>query len=751
MLSAATIALLPAAAFGQTAASPVAAEESTPEDSGQIADIVVTAQKRSENLQNVPVSVTAVTADALQAAGAVKTSDIAGLVPGLVFTNTLGGGVPYIRGIGQTLGVPGAESPVGLYIDGVYLLTPASGLFEFNNIERVEVLRGPQGTLFGRNTTGGLINIITRDPGSDFKLDADIGLANYETVSAHLYASTPVGGGLSTSVSAFGFKRGDGFGRNVTLGIDLFKERNWGIQNKWRWQSEDGDTDIILNLLHSDSRSQVGMTYGVPPGSIGGDGSVYLGQYTFASSIHEPATNRQNLASLKIDHDFGAVQVMSLTAYHTLYQRYRFAQLGYDNNSLPPTNPFAAQYPNLIAKDRTFTQEFQLQAPRGAKFQWIAGFFYMHDEIPMFHSESKPNNVLRINIDSFQKTDSYAGFVQATYPVIEGTRLTGGLRYTSESKRVGGQAALANGVVISTPSNPGPGLAPLDPKTTWNKVTWRLSIDHDFSDDIMGYASYNRGFKGGVYNLANFGNPPAEPEVVDAFELGLKTLLFDRRLRFNVAAFYNDYKDIQLRTSIVTPTGTTFATYNAATARMKGIEADFEARPVDGLSITGGFQILDANYRSFPKGLYAFPNPVSPANLPANCAPPAVYNPVAGGNTTLTCDLSGNRMIRAPKFTYNLGISYLAEFVSGATLRFSANDSYNSGFFWDPENRLRQDSYHNLSGAITYTAPNERYDVQLWVRNIAGENIWSTATGGTSDTYSPGLPRTFGLTLGVHL
>ncbi|MCP3731221.1 TonB-dependent receptor [Sphingomonas sp. MG17] len=694
---------------------------------------------------------TAVTADTLAQAGAVKTSDIAALVPGLVFTNTLGGGVPYIRGIGQTLGVPGAESPVGLYIDGVYLLTPASGLFEFNNIDRVEVLRGPQGTLFGRNTTGGLINIITRDPGDSFQLDADVGVGNYKSFSAHLFAATPVGGGLSTSVSAFGFRRKDGFGRNVTLNIDLFRETSWGIQNKWRWLSEDGATDVVLNLLHSYSKSQVGMTYGVPPGSIGGDGSRYLGQYVFASSVHEPAVNRQNLASLKISHDFGSFQVMNIAAYHTLYQKYRFAQLGYDNNALAATNPFAAQYPNLIAKDNTFTEEFQIQAPAGAKFQWIVGAYYMHDDIPMFHTESKPNNVLRINIDTRQKTDSYAGFVQGTYPILENTRLTAGLRYTSETKRIAGQAALANGTIISTPANPGPGQAPLAPETTWSKLTYRASLDHDFSDDVMGYASYNRGFKGGVYNLANYGNPPAEPEIVDAYEVGLKTYLFDRRARFNISAFYYDYKDIQLRTSITTNTGTFFATYNAATARMKGIDVDFEVRPLDGLNLTGGFEILDAEYRSFPRGLYAFPNPLTPASLPANCNPPAAYNPAPGGNTTLTCNLSGNRMIRAPKLTFNLGMSYKARLADGGALLFTANDAYNSGFFWDPENRLRQNSYHNISAAITYTTPDGKWDLQLWGRNLADEWIWSTATGGTSDTYSPGLPRTFGVRVGLHL
>ena len=744
----ATLATVPAAAQRSADTGNADGNEA---QAGGVADIVVTAQKRSESLQSVPISIAAVTSEQLETAGIEKTSDIAALVPGVVFTNTLGGGVPYVRGIGQTLGIPGAESPVGIYIDGIYLLTPASGLFEFNNVERVEVLRGPQGTLFGRNTTGGIIHTITRDPSDDLRVDADVGFGNYATVQGHLYASGPIAGGLSANISLFGFNRTDGFGYNETLDIELFKEKSWGVQNKWRWASEDGDTEILLNLLHSYSKSQLGITYGVPPGSIGGDGSLYLGQYRFASSVHEPAVNRQNLASLKISHDLGWAQIVNLAGYHTLKQRYRFAQLGYDNNNLAATNPFAAQYPNLDATDNTFTEEFQLQAPSNSKLQWILGFYYMHDDIAKFHSESKPNNVLRVNVDSVQKTNSYAGFAQITYPVLDTTRVTAGFRYTSETKTIDGVAALFNGTVISTPANPGVGFAPLDTRTTWKKPTWRLAIDHDFTDDILGYASYNRGFKGGVYNLASYTNPPAFPEVVDAYEIGVKTMLFDRRLRFNVAGFYNDYQDIQLRTSVVTPTGTFIATYNAASARTKGVDVDFEAQLTDSFNLRGGFEILDAKYKDFPAGLYAFPNPISPANLPGNCRTPAAFNPNPGGNTTLICNLSGNRMIRAPKFTMNFGASYDIALSGGSSIKLAANDAYNSGFFWDPENRLRQSSYHNISASLTWTSANEKWDVQIWGKNLADENIWSTATGGTSDTYSPGLPRTFGIKIGYHI
>lgn len=747
LLGASLAALSPSAVLAQIAQNPAAGDNAS---SGGLAEIVVTAQKRSENLQKIPISVMAIGDTQLSAAGITKTSDIGALVPGLVFTNTLGGGVSYIRGIGQTLGVPGAESPVGLYIDGIYLVTPASGLFEFNNIERIEVLRGPQGTLFGRNTTGGVINILTKDPQNDTKIDADIGFANYNTFSGHFYGTSGLGDNLSVSVAAFGYDRTHGFGRNVTLGIDLLKEKNWGVQNKWKWESPDNKTTVIVNLLHSYSQSEVGSTYGVPKGSIGGDGSLYLGRYTFASNVHEPAINKQNLASLKITHDLDFAQIVNITAYHTLKQRYRFAQLGYDNNSLAATNPFAAQYPNLIATDNTFTEEFQIQAPSHAKLQWIAGIYYMDDRIPTFHSESKPNNVLRVNVDSSQKTKSYAAFAQATYPIRDDTRLTAGLRYTSETKQIAGQAALATGLVISTPASPGSGAPPLDPKATWNKLTYRVSLDHDFSNDVLGFASYNRGFKGGVYNLASFVNTPANPETVDAYEVGLKMMLLDRRLRFNVSAFYTDYKDIQLRTSVTSATGTFFIVYNAATARMKGVDVDFEAKASDRLTFNGGFELLDAHYRSFPSGVYAFPNPLTAANLPVNCRAPAAFNPVPGGNTTLTCDLSGNRMIRSPKLTYTFGANYRMPLAGGASLAFNANDQYNSGFFWDPEDRLRQNRYHNVSASMTYTAASGIWDVQLWGKNLTNAHIDATSTGATSDTYSPGLPRTYGVQLGVH-
>lgn len=717
-----------------------------PADTVGVEDIVVTAQKRSENLQKVPISVAAITANALKAAGVTNSTEINTLVPGLVFTNSLGAGVAYIRGVGQTTAIPGAESPVGIYVDGIYLLAPASGLFDFNNIERVEVLRGPQGTLFGRNTTGGVINIITRNPDDRATLDADIGYANFDTISGRLYASTPIAEGLGISISAFGTHRRDGFGRNVTLDEELFEEKSFGVQGKLRWESTDGATAVTASYMHSYNRSDFGITYGVPPGSVGGDGSLYLGRYTFASSIHEPSVNRQNLASLRIEHDLGFARIVNLAGYHTLKQQYRFAQLGYDNNSLAATNPYAAQYPNLIATDKTFTEEFQIQAPSDSKMQWIAGLYYLHDHIPNLHTESKPNNVLRINVDTEQKVDSFAAFAQVTYPVLDSTRITAGIRWTTETKKIWGETKLANGTVVSTPDNPGSGADPLPPKTNWKRATYRLAIDHDLTDDILGYASYNRGFKGGVYNLALYTNQPAKQEIVDAFEAGLKMMLFDRRLRLNLSAFYMDYKDIQLRT----PVAGLFAINNAAKARVKGVDVDFEAAISEPLTLRGGFEVLDAKYRSFPKGLYTFPNPISADNLPANCQAPAAYNSQVGGNTQLTCDLSGNRMIRSPKFTANFGFNYRLELSGGSTIALAANDAYNSGYYFDADNRLKQDAYHDVSASLTWTSAKGTHDVQLWVKNLADETIFTTATGGVSDTYSPGLPRTYGVKLGVH-
>ena len=238
---------------------------------------------------------------------------------------------------------------------------------------------------------------------------------------------------------------------------------------------------------------------------------------------------------------------------------------------------------------------------------------------------------------------------------------------------------------------------------TFPKLTYKAVLAHDFSDNVHAYISYNRGFKSGTYNPTNFSNQPSRPEILDAFEAGVKSDLFDRLLRLNLSGFHYNYKDIQVRTGAPpAPPGSTI-TYNAAAARVNGAELQMSLVPSRAFSINASATYLDGIYSQF-------------AN--ATCTVPrAVTATVLGGNNTVPCDNSGHRLANTSRFSYNLNATYTLETKVGS-FALSANDSYKSRSYWDASNRLSQDPYHLVSASLTWTSPDKRFDVQAYVRNL---------------------------------
>ena len=245
-----------------------------PAESG-VQDIIVTATRRSANLQTVPLAVTAIQANELSAQGLKTVADLPRMVPGLSTTRGSASTNIYLRGVGTSSSGFNTETPIATYLDGYYLPNTASTLFSFNNIERVEVLKGPQGTLYGRNATGGLINVITREPGRDTRVDASIGYGNYDTLSLNFYGSTPVSDTVSTGVAFTHTKQSDGWGRNVFTGNDNMKFRETGVQGKVRWEPSDA-TRVTLEGMYVDISSDQGLVDGIAPGSRGTDGTPFL-------------------------------------------------------------------------------------------------------------------------------------------------------------------------------------------------------------------------------------------------------------------------------------------------------------------------------------------------------------------------------------------------------------------------------------------------------------------------------------------
>ena len=350
---------------------------------------------------------------------------------------------------------------------------------------------------------------------------------------------------------------------------------------------------------------------------------------------------------------------------------------------------------------------------------WILGLYYHHD-VPEFNpllvEGQATGSFPFLAIDSKQISDSYAIFGQATYDITDNTHLTAGVRFTRDERHL-------IGLRVAAPSTI---LADVDQQANFEKVTYRFSIDHQFTPELV-YASYNRGFKSGTFNLSSLLDPPVQPEVLDAFELGFKAELFDRRLRFNAAAYYYDYSNIQ--TSQVVTGGQRII--NAPGARIKGFDFDVTARPVDGLTLQAAFGYVHGRYRDFPDAPFFTPNS-------------------AGGATLSTINARGNETVHTPEITLTLAANYEWQTDIGQ-INLGGSYSYNDGFYWYPDNVTRQPSYSLISASLGWRSTNDRFGLTLWGRNLADEQYFSfVSEANLGFAGSPAAPRTYGMTFNVR-
>jgi len=303
------------AAGGAVLAVPAFAQSTGVADNGAIEDIVVTAQKRSERLQDVPIAIGAISASAAAAKGINDTASIQAMVPGLVINRTANEGNIFIRGVGTNLFGPSSEQTVAVYVDNVYYASPEANLFSFNNIERIEVLKGPQGTLFGRNTTGGVVHILTREPADHLTMEASFGYANYDTVSASAYVSAPLTDTLGVDLAVNYSDQGDGWGRNLTTGRDnaIMADGNYALRSKIRFAPADGTT---IHLGFDYSHSVARFAYQLREGIIGVDGvSTYPGEYNAVGGLNDFERLNTGGASLQIEQALGELKLVSISAY----------------------------------------------------------------------------------------------------------------------------------------------------------------------------------------------------------------------------------------------------------------------------------------------------------------------------------------------------------------------------------------------------------------------------------------------------
>lgn len=722
------LAMLGAVVMSQAAAAQAAgaqSDESGAADQTVLQDIVVTAQRRSENLQNVPIAVTALGGEQLATQGIGSITDLGQIVPSLSVSNAVGFGITTLRGVGSSAIGPGIETPISIYLDGIYYASSTAAQFDLVNIERVEVLKGPQGTLFGRNATGGLIQVFTRDPGNDVSVIGHLGYGNYETVSGDLYASGPVSDTLGADFSVRASGMGKGYGKNLFNGDDVLRNSyNVAVRSKWVWNP---GADTKVTLIGDYTKSSNSFNAGRIPSDQ--KPPAYLGVPAYGGSVWDTSNdktphlyNRNYGFSLKFDQSLGFADLSNIVAYRNSLTRNIF---DVDFTSVPFLNGDP-----LIQDEQQFSEEIRISSLTSSALKWQTGVYY-------FRARGKydPNRAVFPNTNPAlnpifplgaivtygnQLTESVAGYAQATYEFLPDTNLTLGARYTYEKRTIEGrdEGELLDGTSI--------GVLAAYPKDslTFKKPTFRVALDHRLSPELMVFASFNTGFKSGGYNTQTPGADPFRPETLNAIEAGFKADLLDRRLRFNLNAYRYDYKDVQVQKVVFAATGI----INGASARIWGIEAEMSALLAPGLKLSASGAYSHARYRDFP---------VAPISSPG------------GGVPIFAGPVSGNDIPKAPDFQGVLSADYSFA-VGNGQIALNAFYSYNSGFYMEPDNMYHQSSFDRVNLSATWSSSDERYSIKGWVKNLTNAEVLGYAVSlpdGTREAQYE-APRTYGVTLG---
>jgi len=726
---------LPSVALAQSQTAAVTSD-SAQADQG-LGDIIVTAQRRSESAQTVPISLQSFSGGALESAKVGSTEDLTNVVGGLIIVPTAARPMVFVRGIGTNSS--NTTPAVLTFIDGVY--RPFGQSTDLANLQSVEVLKGPQGTLFGRNATGGVVQITTKPPSEDLGAKVEVGYGNYSTVDATAYVTGGLTSGVAADVSLRYSDQGDGFGKNVFNGDDVFATDRFSARSRLRAEFSDA-----VNLTIAGNYSQISGTVGTNVSPAVGECLVLGGGGTAAGSTRPGAAagTRYCRGSSYFPGDFdinagptrtpsyrakewgvsgtleanlGSVTGRSITAYQ---QSSEHSFIDIDGTPAAVVG---------VAIDRTprkaFTQELQLLSGDGSPLQWVVGAFYYHAKT------SLPNYAVNANaVVSSDKDDSISGYGQATYEFLPETKLTLGARYTHEKRSVQGLVRnLTTGLV-------NPGTQGSDSQT-FNEVTWRVALDHKLSRNALVYASVSRGFNAGFFNAnssAGFANrtqnPAVLPEFLTAYEVGFKTDLLDRRLRLNASGFWYDYKGLQQQVYV---NGSTM-TINAGSARIKGIDFELVAQPVPSLTLSLNGTYLDTRFTSYTQA----PNYVL---IPTG----EVIQPIGSESK----DAAGNRTTNAPELSYTFTATHVLE-TSIGKFETTGNVNYRGKTFIDAQNNFRLPNRYVVNLTERWTEPGGNFFVSVWAKNLLDKRydyaVNILAPRGLVGQTAP--PRTYGATFG---
>jgi iron complex outermembrane receptor protein len=737
---------------GVATALPAVAQQAS---TSALEEVVVTAQRRSEALETVPMSVTPLAPEVIEHGGVVGLETIGRVAAG-VQLNFSGAFIqPAIRGITTLTNGNNIENNVAVYVDGIYNPSTVSIASDLANVESVQVLKGPQGTLYGRNATGGAILINTLGPSKTFTGKFEAGYGSYSDTTFSAFLAGPISDGLRFSLAG-NYRYTPGYFKKVsptTIGEyigDVGKMEQKGLTAKLEYDLTSNLTATLSYkyAFNQDDRVNYYSVYGhintaiLPPppsrATVYGTVAFYGPTYQFAN---------RNEGDLKVVWKTGIGTLTSLTAYDFEHQ-----QSAFDFASTYRATDALTQ---ITFGQRTYQTSLDYAIDAIQHLDLLVGAFYYNDTIatPDAPYEGIVGSIGGTTLTSIgkldQRTRSAAAYVDATYHLTDRWSLNAGGRFTHDYKSMNSVTRSPTGAVL-------PSGGPFIDDHTWNRFTPRVSVRYELAERTNVYASWSQGYRNGNYNASGNGPgvpyAPTAPETVDAFELGFKTA--QSSFQFNTAAFYYDYKDINVNISVPAPVcptpgacGNISQFANAPGADIYGLDAEFTWTPVRNLNVRTGAEWLHARYKTFPNAVGTGVNAANTLN---------VANQVQ--------NWSGQQLARAPNGSANLGIDYTVPTSLGSLL-FATNVNYTSSFavnnvsLYGPlapaalqnEQRFRQDAYTLVSADITWTAPSQHYYVQVYGRNLSNVTYRLNYNGAVFGDYSPrGEPLTYGGRIGVR-
>ena len=717
-------------------------------------EIIVTARKREENLQSTPISITAISAATIEQTKMFNVADLEQRTPNLVMRASDNGVSSalqaYLRGVGQFDFALTVDPGVGMYVDGVYLARTVGANFQLSDIEQITVLRGPQGTLFGKNTIGGAINVTTRRPTGETHFSAEVtgGEDNYFSFDG--YAEFPITDNVAASVSLL-TKNSDGW-QSRDRGDDAGNDDMWAVRGHLNADFSDSwNSHLVLDYTDIDQNVYPQVLSDFNPDAVfpsfyngfvlGPQGEscceTNIDDIDSSQALNELDGEQSETWGLSWTNtwDMGDLTLKSITGYRDM-----------DSTSYRDADNSVHDYFSVgSAFDvQQFSQEILLSNASGGKFDWLVGAYYLNEDgdhesnvtvadglyealagLPDFVTlpDGTPIKFLAVpfdltlSYDRSQETTSYAAFFNTTWHMNDKARLNVAARYTYDEKDMDMytiKRASQTPVLIPGPTDAaacsdvvgeGSG-SDVSCSDDWDEFSPKIGIDYDFSDTLMGYASVSGGFRSGVYNgrpTATSQVSVADPETLISYEAGFKSQLWNNRLQINGALFYNDYEDQQFlvnRPSGSADSALSLIVDNAADSTLWGGEVEFIMLPGEGFTISGGLSYIEPEYENYD-----------------------TVNPETGELE----DLSHRPFANVPEWTANLLAQYVFDFDNGSSLRLRGDLAYKDEIFYSADDvctcfdRLNADSYTIYNAGITYATRDDKWELGVFGRNLGDE------------------------------